>query len=181
MKNRIICNRNYSLIVNINMCWLKLILMQIYKYFSYPNRLIYSNSSCYIFGISCALSNHILLSWTPREHAWSEAKIIAQSAFHIIHRSCLVTIKIAMKHKNMRMRELYIVVYCTIDISCYSFCALKMWFTCTMHESWEQTYSKCNIKSCCCKIHQTPQLDFYTDLHLLCLFHHSCWIFPSNS
>ena len=88
MKNRIICNKNYSFIVNINLCWLKLIHMQIYKYFSYPNYLIYDNVSCCIFSFSCALSNNVLLSWTPREHAWSEAKTIAWSAFHIIHRSC---------------------------------------------------------------------------------------------
>jgi hypothetical protein len=55
MKNMIICNKNYSFIVNINMCWLKLIHMQIYKYFPYPNYLIYGNRSCCIFSFRCAL------------------------------------------------------------------------------------------------------------------------------
>jgi len=156
MKNKIICNTNCSLIVNINLRWLMLIHMQICKYFSYPNCLIYSSGSCYIFSLSCALSNHILLPWTPREHTWFETKTIARSAFYIIHKFCSVTVRIAMKHKILRMRELYTIVYCTLDISYYLFCALKMWFTCTMHESLEQTYDKCSIRSCCCKIHQTP-------------------------
>jgi len=81
----------------------------------------------------------------------------------------LVTVKIVMKHKILRIRELYVAVYCTLDISYYSFFALKMWFTCIMHESWEQTYIKCNIRSCCCKIHQTPnQTSILTFIHFVC-------------
>jgi len=40
MENKIICNINCSLVVNINMCWLKLIYMQIYKYFFWSRLLV---------------------------------------------------------------------------------------------------------------------------------------------
>jgi len=125
MENIIICNKNCSLVVNINLCWLKLIQMQICKYFPDPNYLVYSSSSCYIFNFSCALSNNVLLSWTPREHSWLKAKTIVCSTFYIIHKSCPITIRIAMKHKFLKKIKFYTIVHTTLDISYNSFWQLE--------------------------------------------------------
>ena len=70
--------------------------MQICKYFSNPDCLIYNISNCYKFSFICVLNNNILLSWTPREHPWFKVETIVCNTFHIIHKSCPVTIKIAL-------------------------------------------------------------------------------------